>query len=137
MTSNPELLHYQEQVKKLLSAKSQRLDEIKEINRRLSIMGINNTTQASTTTSNISVAPKSSESSVKKISVKKSVDTTVKSESTTSGQIKIVATVEDMRTFLKSKGIDYPSQAKKAELEKIVRNNFLVKKVNAFHQKKT
>jgi hypothetical protein len=136
MTSNPELLHYQEQVKKLLSAKSQRLDEIKEINRRLSIMGINNTTQPSTT-SNSSVAPKSSDSSVKKISVKKSVDATVKSESTTSGQIKIVATVEDMRTFLKSKGIDYPSQAKKAELEKIVRNNFLVKKVNAFHQKKT
>lgn len=96
----------------LLKAKQVRLAEIKEINARLEKLGVD-------------TKPK------KKIVMSKTKTTQ------TSHQVPIVATVNSMKLYLTSQDVKYNANATKAELEAIIRENFMVRKVNNFHKKQT
>lgn len=138
MTTQGEIEHYQDQVKKLLAAKNQRLDDLKEINSRLAKLGFNsNSASTKRITPKKNTVPKN-ESPPKNTTIKQTTSNTSKKitpVATTKGQIKIVATVKNMKAFLTSQGIKYPSQAKKAELDKIIRQKCLVKRMNDYQEK--
>ena len=125
MTTTGEIEHYQDQIDKLLVAKNNRLQEVKEINSRLTQMGYG---VKQVKTKKVVVAPKKTASTQKAGTPKKTVPTK-------KGQIKIVATLKNMKLFLISQGINFQSGAKKSELDKIIRQKCLVKKMNTFHEK--
>lgn len=131
MTTQSEMNHYQEQIRALLKAKNDRLAEVAEINKRLVAMGhksgAGGVNKPKETTKKI--VPIKSTNSKKTSTGGKLVPVGEKN------QIKILATVKNMRDFLKNENIEFSSQAKKAELEQIIRKNCLVKKLNAFHKK--
>jgi hypothetical protein len=103
------------EIQTLLNAKKVRLAEIREINSRLQKLGVD-TSYVKVT--KIALKPKST------IPKKKA-----------SHQVPIVATVSSIKLYLTSQGVKYNASASKAELETIVRENFMVRKVNEFHKK--
>ena len=106
-------------VQTLLNAKKVRMDEIKVINDRLSKLGV-------------VTIPK------KKIAViKPKTSATTKAKAKSSHQVPIIATVNSMKLYLTSQDVKYNATATKAELETIIRERFMVRKVNEFHKKQT
>ena len=104
------------EIQTLLNAKKVRLAEIREINSRLQKLGVD--------TSYVKVT---------KIALKPKSTTTPKKKA--SHPVPIVATVSSIKLYLTSQGVKYNASASKAELETIVRENFMVRKVNEFHKK--
>src|SRR3990172_12306175 len=96
-------------VQALLSAKQVRLAEIKEINARLQKLGVDTT-------------PKKT----KKIVVSKGKTATTVKPKAKPKQVPIVATVNSMKLYLTLQDVKYNAAASKAELESIIRENFMV-----------
>jgi len=100
----------------LLKAKQVRLAEIREINARLEKLGVE------------TAKPKK----IKTTTTKKVTTTTTKTK--TKSKTPIVATVSSMKLYLTSQDVKYNTNATKAELEIIIRDKFMVRKVNEFHK---
>ena len=103
-------------VQTLLNAKKVRLEEIKVINDRLHKLGV-------------VTIPK------KKMGLMKPKPAPKSKAKAASHQVPILATVSSMKLYLTSQDVKYNASATKAELETIIREHFLVRKVNEFHKK--
>ena len=147
MTSPKEIEHYQEQIKTLLDAKKRRLDELKEINDRLAVMGVKSTPKklvskhtTSKTVPGKTVPDKTMPGKTVpgKTATSKPKTDTIKMSGQGSGkkvsEPNINATVKNMKLFLDFRGIPYGSHANRSEIEQIVRKHNLVRKVVAFQK---
>jgi len=138
MTSPKEIEHYQTQIKTLLDAKKRRLDELKEINDRLAVMGVSKHTpdKPKTVSSKPSTDKSTSSKTVSsKPTTSKHTDSKPeKGKTVTSKEHTINATVKNMKLFLDFRGIPYGSHATRSEIEQIIRKHNLVRKVVNFQK---